>query len=124
MSGAGDWTPVLSAGELGAVAVHLVELCHVAALDTGELAIVDGTRAEDEAAASRSTATWSAPSGGPEGVVDERMGCLMKRACSPGCGAVAVDFSSDPLDWVWVGVALLVLVGMVAALVLRFRRRR
>ncbi|MGK3982340.1 hypothetical protein WME99_04850 [Sorangium sp. So ce136] len=29
-SGAGDWTPVLSAGELGAVAVHLVELGAVA----------------------------------------------------------------------------------------------
>ncbi|XYH97131.1 hypothetical protein ACMHYB_56745 [Sorangium sp. So ce1128] len=48
----------------------------------------------------------------------------MRRACSPGCGAVAVSFSSDPLDWVWVGVALLVLVGMGAALVRRFRRRR
>ncbi|WP_437777892.1 LPXTG cell wall anchor domain-containing protein [Sorangium sp. So ce1097] len=43
----------------------------------------------------------------------------MKRAFSPGCGAVAIDFSSDPRDWVWVGVVLLVLVG-----VLRFRRRR
>ncbi|WP_437723381.1 hypothetical protein [Sorangium sp. So ce861] len=106
------------------MAVDLVELYDVAALDTGELAIVDGTRAEGEAAASRSTATWSAPSGGPEGVVDERMGCLMKRACSLGCGAVAIDFSSDPRDWVWVVVALLVLVGIGAALVRRSRRRR
>ncbi|WP_437665492.1 hypothetical protein [Sorangium sp. So ce1182] len=48
----------------------------------------------------------------------------MKRACSPGCGAVAVSFSSDPLDWVWVGVVLLVLVGVSTALVRRFRRRR
>ncbi|WP_437281285.1 hypothetical protein WME90_12200 [Sorangium sp. So ce375] len=31
-SGAGDWTPVLSAGELGAVAVHLVELGRVAGI--------------------------------------------------------------------------------------------
>ncbi|WP_437726733.1 hypothetical protein [Sorangium sp. So ce861] len=38
-SGAGDWTPALNAGELGAVAVHLVELGHVAALDAGELAM-------------------------------------------------------------------------------------
>ncbi|MGK3960765.1 hypothetical protein WMF38_49965 [Sorangium sp. So ce118] len=49
---------------------------------------------------------------------------MMKRACSPGCGAVAVSFSSDPRDWVWVGLALLVLVGMCAALVLGLRRRR
>ncbi|XXT16587.1 hypothetical protein WME94_40785 [Sorangium sp. So ce429] len=48
----------------------------------------------------------------------------MKRACSPGGGAVAVDFSSDPRDWVWVIVVLLVLVGIGAALVRRFRRRR
>ncbi|AUX20869.1 uncharacterized protein SOCEGT47_013450 [Sorangium cellulosum] len=48
----------------------------------------------------------------------------MTRGWSPGCGAVAIDFSSDPRDWVWVGVTLLVLVGMGAALVLRFRRRR
>ncbi|WP_437686183.1 hypothetical protein [Sorangium sp. So ce176] len=48
----------------------------------------------------------------------------MKSACSPGCSAVAVSFSSDPLDWVWVGVVLLVLVGMGTALVLRFQRRR
>ncbi|XXY51967.1 hypothetical protein WME91_12570 [Sorangium sp. So ce269] len=52
------------------------------------------------------------------------MDYLMKRGCSTGCGAVAVSFSSDPLDWVWVGVALLVLVGMSAALVFGFRRRR
>ncbi|WP_437875801.1 hypothetical protein [Sorangium sp. So ce513] len=43
----------------------------------------------------------------------------MERASSPGCGAVAIDISSDPLDWVWVGVVLLVLVGVV-----RFRRWR
>ncbi|WP_437952251.1 hypothetical protein WME98_17060 [Sorangium sp. So ce296] len=48
----------------------------------------------------------------------------MKRVLSPGCGATAVSFSSDPRDWVWVIVALLVLVGMGAALVLGIRRRR
>ncbi|WP_437734472.1 hypothetical protein [Sorangium sp. So ce1335] len=48
----------------------------------------------------------------------------MRRACSPGCGLEAVSFSSDPLDWAWVGVALLVPVGMGAALVLGLRRRR
>ncbi|WP_437284705.1 hypothetical protein [Sorangium sp. So ce406] len=48
----------------------------------------------------------------------------MRRACSPGCGAVAVSFSSDPLDWVWVGMVVLVLVGTGAALVRGFRRRR
>ncbi|WP_437990111.1 hypothetical protein [Sorangium sp. So ce145] len=48
----------------------------------------------------------------------------MKRACSPGCGAVAISFSSDPRDWVWVGVVLLVLVGACVALVRRSRRRR
>ncbi|WP_437304800.1 hypothetical protein [Sorangium sp. So ce388] len=42
----------------------------------------------------------------------------MKRAWSP--GAVYVEFSSDPRDWPSVGVALLVLVGMGAALVLSF----
>ncbi|WP_437968073.1 hypothetical protein WMF04_01675 [Sorangium sp. So ce260] len=47
---------MLSAGELGAVAVHLAELCHVAALDTGELAIVEGTRADSGVAASTSIA--------------------------------------------------------------------
>lgn len=73
----------------------------------------------------RSTAAGSAASGGLEGAVYERMGCLMKRrAWSPGCGAVAVSFSSDPWDWAWVGVALLVLVGMGAAVVFGIRRRR
>jgi hypothetical protein len=37
---------------------------------------------------------------------------------------MAVSFSSDPRDWVWAFVTLLVLVGMGAALVLRFRHRR
>ncbi|WP_438034390.1 hypothetical protein [Sorangium sp. So ce204] len=49
---------------------------------------------------------------------------MMKRACSPGCGAGAVYFSVEPRDWVWVAVALLVLAGMGAALVLGFTRRR
>ncbi|XXT17351.1 hypothetical protein WME94_44705 [Sorangium sp. So ce429] len=79
MWGAGNWTPVLSAGERGAVAVHLVELGHVAGeLLEGGLDAAAWTAERPR----RSRAVWGAGDWTPVLSAGER-------------GAVAVTWSSS-----------------------------
>ncbi|WP_437591349.1 hypothetical protein [Sorangium sp. So ce1000] len=100
--------------------VHLVELGAVAGerLERGLGATACGATAGVEVdAGGRAIALASC-------MAPEQISEPQRRAWSPGWGAVAVSSSSDPRDWAWVGVALRVLVGMVATLVLGFRRHR